>query len=364
MSADVGDRGMLSRHPSFELSAMRKISRRAPLTRPEATGARVLAALVLAAGLVLASPGGALAQAPSLEAIAAAVVRIKTFINPEGRSVATLGAEREGSGIVIGADGLILTIGYLMLEAHAAEIVTNEARSVAAEVVGYDHETGFGLLKASAALNLRPIPFGKSHELKEKDPVLVASFGGPDMVGPAFVVAKREFAGSWEYLLEEAIFTAPPHPVWSGAALINREGKLVGVGSLVVGDAAGGTPGNMFVPIDRLPPIMADLLSEGRVQGPARPWLGLTTEEADGKLTVARVAPGGPAEKAGVQKGDIVVGVGGRTAAGLADFYRKVWSLGSAGTLVPLDVLQNHEKRRFELKSIDRMDHLRFKSTF
>jgi S1-C subfamily serine protease len=347
---------------------MRNTSRRPPLTRLDGSPVRALAALppalALAIGLVLASAADALAQAPSLEAIAAAVVRIKTFINPEGRSVATLGAEREGSGIVIGADGLILTIGYLMLEAHAAEIVTNDARSVAAEVVGYDHETGFGLLKASAALSLRPIPFGKSQELKEKDPVLVASFGGPDMVGPAFVVAKREFAGSWEYLLEEAIFTAPPHPVWSGAALINREGKLVGVGSLIVGDAADGTPGNMFVPIDRLPPIMADLLSEGRVLGPARPWLGLTTEEAGGKLTIARVAPGGPAEKAGVQKGDVVVGVGGRAAAGLADFYRKVWSLGAAGTVIPLDVLHDNEKRSFELKSIDRMDHLRFKSTF
>jgi S1-C subfamily serine protease len=323
-----------------------------------------LRAAVLAAALVVAGAGSALAQAPSLEALAAAVVRIKTFINPEGRSVATLGAEREGSGVLIGADGLLLTIGYLMLEAHAAEIVTNDQRSVAAEVVGYDHETGFGLLKASAALHLRPIALGKSHELNERDPVLVASFGGPDMVAPAFVVAKREFAGSWEYLLEEAIFTAPPHPAWSGAALINREGKLVGVGSLIVGDAAGGAPGNMFVPIDRLPPIMADLLSEGRVQGPGRPWLGLTTEESGGKLLVGRVAPGGPAEKAGVQKGDVVVGVDGRPATGLADFYRKVWARGTAGTLIPLDVLQNNERRRFELKSIDRMDHLRFKSTF
>ena len=329
-----------------------------------AVGFACLRTAALVAVLVLSSAGGALAQAPSLEALAAAVVGIKTFINPEGRSVATLGAEREGSGILIGADGLILTIGYLMLEAHAAEIITNDQRSLAAEVVGYDHETGFGLLKAAAALNVRPIPFGKSHELKERDPVLVASFGGPDMVAPAFVVAKREFAGSWEYLLEEAIFTAPPHPAWSGAALINREGKLVGVGSLIVGDAAGGTPGNMFVPIDRLPPIMADLLSEGRVQGPARPWLGLTTEENGGKLLVGRVAPGGPAEKAGVQKGDVVVGVDGRPATGLADFYRKVWSLGAAGTVIPLDVQQNNEKRRFELRSIDRMDHLRFKSTF
>jgi len=308
--------------------------------------------------------GAALAETPSIDAIAAAVVRIKTLINPEGRSVATLGSEREGSGIVIGADGLILTIGYLMLEAHAAEIITNDDKSVAAEVVGYDHETGFGLLKAASPLNLAPISLGKSSELKENDPVLVASFGGPDMVGTAFVVAKREFAGSWEYLLEDAIFTAPPHPAWSGAALINREGKLVGVGSLIVGDASAGTPGNMFVPIDRLPPIMADLLADGRVQGPGRPWLGLTTEESDGELRIARVAPAGPAHKAGVQKGDVIVGVDGRRATGLADFYRKVWGLGRAGVVVPLDVLQNNERRRLDLKSIDRMDHLRLKSTF
>ena len=336
--------------------------RRAVETRKSAPR-RAAQALAFAALVVLFGAGAARAQAPSIEVLADAVVRVKTFINPEGRSVATLGAEREGSGVVIGADGLILTIGYLMLEAHAAEIVSNDARSVAATVVGYDHETGFGLLQA-AALNLRPIPFGKSADLKEKEPVLVASFGGPDMVGPAFVVAKREFAGSWEYLLDEAIFTAPPHPVWSGAALINREGRLVGVGSLIVGNAAGGSPGNMFVPIDRLPPIMADLLVAGRVQGPARPWLGLTTEEAGGRLLIGRVAPGGPAEKAGVQKGDVVVGVGGRPATGLADFYRQVWALGAAGTVVPLDLLQNNEKRRLDLKSMDRMDHLKLKSTF
>ena len=160
---------------------------------------------------------------------------------------------------------------------------------------------------------------GKSADLKEKDPVLVASFGGADMVAPVHVAARREFAGSWEYLLDEAIFTTPPHPAWSGAALINREGKLVGVGSLIVRDVGGkgdGEPGNMFVPIDRLPPILADLIAEGRVSGPARPWLGVTAEEVAGRLLVARVTAGGPAEKAGVQKGDILVGVGGETGQG------------------------------------------------
>ena len=235
------------------------------------------------------------------------MVRIKTFINPDGRTVPNLGREREGSGIVIDSDGLVLTIGYLMVEAHAAEVVTNDGRTVPANVVGYDHETGFGLLKATAAA--QPAAHG------------ARQVGRPQGEGPGaggelrrrrhgrrrvHVVARREFAGSWEYLLDEAIFTTPPHPAWSGAALINREGKLVGVGSLIVGDAGGkgdGEPGNMFVPIDRLPPILADLIADGRA---SRAGAAMARRDDRGGRAggcwSARVTPGGPAEKAGVQR--------------------------------------------------------------
>lgn len=307
-----------------------------------------------------------LAQSTRIEELVSAVVRIKTHVNPEGRTVEGLGREREGSGILIDNDGLVLTIGYLMVEAYAAEVVDNSGRTVPASVVGYDHETGFGLLRTMEPLKLKPMPLGKSAEVKERDPVLVASFGGPDMVAGAYVVAKREFAGNWEYMLDEALFTAPPHPAWSGAALINREGKLVGVGSLIVGDAAGGsdkTPGNMFVPIDRLLPVLGDLISDGRVAGPGRPWLGVNTDELRGRLFVSRVTPGGPAEKAGLKRGDVVVGVNGEPPKNLADFYRKVWAQGAAGTTVAIDVLQDSQVRRVEIKSINRLDHLKLKTT-
>jgi len=307
------------------------------------------------------------APSRSVDDLLSAVLRIKTFIHPEGRTVENLGREREGSGIVIDNGGLVLTIGYLMVEAHAAEVVTNSGRTVPAEVVGYDHETGFGLLRATEPLKLNPMPFGNSAALKRGDPVLVASFGGVRMVMPAHVVAKREFAGSWEYLLDEAIFTAPPHPAWSGSALISQEGKLVGVGSLIVGDAAGGgdsSAGNMFVPIERLPPILADLIAQGRVTGAQHPWLGVTTNAMHGRLFISRVTTGGPAERAGVQRGDIIVGVNGDKASTLADFYRKVWQQGSAGVTVPLDVLQNNEVRRIDVQSMNRLDHLKLKSTF
>jgi len=323
--------------------------------------------LLVASVAVLMSASTAAAQNAWIEELAAAVVRIKTHINPEGRTIEGLGREREGSGVLIDSDGLVLTIGYLMVEAYAAEVVTNDGRTVPASVVGYDHESGFGLLRTLEPLRLKPMPLGKSSEVKERDPVLVASFGGGGMVAPAYVVAKREFAGSWEYMLDDALFTSPPHPAWSGAALIDRAGKLVGIGSLIVGDAVGGgekTPGNMFVPIDRLPPILADLIASGRIPGPGRPWLGLNAEELRGRLFVSRVTPGGPADKAGVKRGDVIVGVKGEPPKNLADFYRKVWAQGDAGVSVPLEVLQDSAVRRVEVKSINRLDHLKLKSSF
>ncbi len=323
--------------------------------------------LLTATFAALVGGGSATAQDAWVEELVSAVVRIKTHINPEGRTVAGLGREREGSGIVIDNDGLVLTIGYLMVEAYAAEVVDNNGRTVPANVVGYDHESGFGLLRTIEPLKLKPMALGKSASIKERDPVLIASFGGTAMVAAAYVVAKREFAGNWEYLLDEALFTAPPHPAWSGAALISREGKLVGVGSLIVGDANGGsdkTPGNMFVPIDRLSAILGDLISDGRPAGPGRPWLGVNADELHGRLFVSRVTPGGPADKAGLKRGDVIVGVNGEPPKNLADFYRKIWAQGSAGANVPLDVLQDREVRRFDVKSINRLDHLKLKSTF
>src|SRR3954465_8530431 len=215
---------------------------------------------LLIAICALASSAAA-AETASLEELVASVVQIKTQINPDGETVRGLGRERDGSGIIIDNDGLVLTIGYLMVEAYAAEVITNDGRTVPASVVGYDHESGFEVLRAIEPLKLKPIPLGKSADVKDKDVAVIASAGGPDMVAPVFIVAKREFAGNWEYILDDALFTSPPHPAWGGAALIRRDGKLVGVGSLIVGDATGGnekTPGNMFVPIDRLTPILSD----------------------------------------------------------------------------------------------------------
>jgi S1-C subfamily serine protease len=322
--------------------------------------------LLLGLALVASSGVAVNAQSPSLEQLLSGVVHIKAFITPDGRTTENLGREREGTGIVIDNNGLVLTIGYLMVEAVSAEIATNDGHTVAANVVGYDNETGFGLLQAITPLKVRALQMGKSSDVKQGDPVVVASYGGQSGMAPVHVIAKREFAGNWEYMLDEAIFTAPPHPAWSGAALISHDGKLVGVGSLIVGDTSGkgdGVRGNMFVPIDRLPPILGDLISDGR-PAVAHPWLGLNTDDVGGHLVISRVTPGAPAEKAGLRKGDIILGVNGETPTSLPDFYRKIWAQGAAGADVPLDVLQNHERHTLQVHSINRLDDLKLKSSF
>jgi serine protease Do len=317
----------------------------------------------LAVALIATTPQPA--QARDLEDLLAAVVRVKTSIEPDGRTVGTLGQKREGSGILIDTEGLVLTIGYLMVEARIAEIGLQDGRTIPATVVGYDHETGFGLLRVIAPPKVPPLELGSSADLKVGDPVLVASFGGPAMASPARVSARRAFAGSWEYLLEDAIFTAPPHPEWSGAALISREGKLVGIGSLVVNDARSGdtAPSNMFVPVERLGPVLGDLLAQGRSAKAGRPWLGLTTNEVNGELVVARVVPGSPAEWAGVQAGDVIAGVDGERPTDLADFYRKVGAMGPAGVVVPLDLARDRAMHHVDIHSINRLDHLKLKSS-
>ena len=211
------------------------------------------------------------------------------------------------------------------------------------------------------------MPLGESQRLTKWDRVMVASFGGLGAARPAVAVDRRPFAGYWEYLLDDAIFTSPPHPAFGGAALIGADGTLLGVGSLIVGDALTGErvlPGNMFVPIDRLKAVLGDLLTLGRSSEPARPWLGVYTEEVQGRLAVRRLAADGPALKAGIEVGDLILGVANQPVETMADFYRRVWDQGSAGAPVRLNVLKGTELSEVTIRSEDRYDWLRMNPSY
>jgi S1-C subfamily serine protease len=293
-----------------------------------------------------------------------AVVRVKARILPNARSAETLGTQREGNGVLI-RDNYVLTIGYLVIEAEGIEVISGEGKAVPATLAGYDHASGFGLLRLVAPIDAKPIPLGDARDLAERAPVMVAAYGGRENVSLAYVVSRRQFTGSWEYMLDSAIFTYPPVMSWSGAALIGPKGDLLGIGSLIVADAMSpGTqsPGNMFVPVDLIKPILNELIDKGRA-GPVRPWLGLSTEEFRGRLFVSRLSPDGPAARAGLHRGDILVGVGSEEVSSLADFYRKIWARGSAGVEVPLRVLQGTQVRDLSVRSIDRVDYFRAKPT-
>jgi S1-C subfamily serine protease len=238
---------------------------------------------------------------------------------------------------------------------------------IPASIVAYDHESGFGLVRAQSPLQLAPIPLGASADVRTGQPVLVVSRTGELDAAGVYVVDRRDFAGYWEYLLEDAIFTAPPHAQFGGAALIDEAGRLVGIGSLLVNDAGfsgGPVPGNMFVPIDHLKPIMGDLLTRGRRADPGRPWLGVTLEEHKGRVFVTRVSPDGPAAAAGIGPDDVILGIDGTRVHGLMDFYRQLWGRGAAGIEVPLDVLQGMQVQPVLVKSGDRYRYLRLNPTY
>ncbi len=335
-----------------------------------AAGREAVALACLAATLAVAAepapgsapPAGGAQQEFSVDALSVVKVRSKVVAN--ARTARSLGAQREGTGVVIDSEGLVLTIGYLIIEAETIELSTADGRAFPATVIGYDNASGFGLLKALRPLPVKPVQFGHSASVAEREMVLIVGFDG---VAPAYVVSRRPFVGYWEYLLDEAIYTAPATVNWSGAALLNREGRLLGIGSLVVGDAMGTrtqVPGNMFVPIDLLKPMLGDLIATGRGSGKPRPWLGINTQEVQGNVIVTRVSPESPAEEASLRTGDIIVGLGGQAIKGQADFYNRLWSHGGAGVDVPLDVLRNGRVENVTVKSVDREQYLRPKPTY
>lgn len=302
------------------------------------------------------------ALGPGLERALGAAVLLKSEVPQDAFTAGILGTERSGNGIVIGPHGLVLTIGYLVTEAASVWLTTGSGAVLEATPLAYDFATGFGLVQPLGRLDVQPVPRGCAADVGPGSEVVVVGHGGRSHSLMAQVFAAREFAGYWEYVLDRALLTTPAHPQWGGTGLFDSEGRLLGIGSLLVQEhdpeSDRTVQGNLFVPIDLLEPILADLLAHGQSLRPPHPWLGMYTAEAEGNLVVGGVVPGAPAARAGVEEGDVVVEVAGRRPAGLADLFRRVWALGPAGVDVPLTLTRGSGLVRLTVPSADRGDFL------
>ena len=301
----------------------------------------------------------------TLEEIARSMVHLRAEIPAGARTARFLGQRREGNGVVIGDKGLILTIGYLILEANKIEVVTHQGKTFSARVVGYDPNSGFGLLSANGPLGVPALALGDSDRLAAKDPALVITAGQGDTVGAVQVVSVRTFAGYWEYLLEGAIFVAPPRRNYAGAALVDKTFHLVGIGSLFVQDSlrkGEKFPGNMFVPINHIKPILSALIKTGGPGTPPKPWLGVNVAEQFGRLIVTRVSRDGPASASGLAAGDIILELAGKKVGTLEGFFRELWRQGKPGVSVRLKVLQGNTVNSVSVKTSNRSLHYRGKT--
>jgi S1-C subfamily serine protease len=291
-----------------------------------------------------------------------AVVGVRATVPEDAFTAGTLGTERAGSGVLIRKDGLVLTIGYLITEAETIWLTTSSGGAVPGHVLAYDQETGFGLVQALGRLESQPLELGTGKRVGAGDYAVMAAEGGRRHAITARVVARQEFAGYWEYVLDRAIFTAPAHPFWGGAALISAQGHLIGIGSLHVQHSSGRDlrrDVNMVVPIDLLPPILDDMLTYGRPNRPPRPWLGVYAAEVEDSIVVAGLAERGPASAAGLKPGDRILAVRDDPVASLAGFWRKVWAHGPAGSEVVLQIARDNDPKIVRIQSADRAQFLK-----
>jgi S1-C subfamily serine protease len=295
-----------------------------------------------------------------LERALSSVVGLHSIIPADAFTADTLGVERAGNGVLID-NGLVLTIGYLITEADTVWLHLGDGGVVQGHALGFDQETGFGLVQALGSIDLPSLEIGSSKAAEVGERIVVGGAGGRTRSLAGRIAAKQEFAGYWEYVLDEAIFTYPAHPNWGGTALISSEGKLIGIGSLQLERAREGKNEhlNMIVPIDLLHPVLQDLRKFGRANRPVRPWLGLYSTEIEDKIVVVGIAPKGPAARAEIKTGDVVVAVKGDRVSTLAGFYRKVWALGRAGVEVPLTLYREGVTFDVRVNSSDRAKFLK-----
>ena len=295
----------------------------------------------------------------NIENTLSGLMTVKSQIPEQAMTASVLGQEREGHGVLIGENGLVLTIGYVISEAESIWLIDCENNAVEGHVVGYDQVTGFGLVQALGRLSGKVLELGDSDEVNVGRQMVLAGAGGKAASVDVTVVEVREFAGYWEYLISGAIFTEPAHPEWGGTALLDQEGRVCGVGSLILQSEDDSEPArNMVIPINLLKKVQDDLLAYGRRSSPPRPWMGWYVQDsASGPIVIGLVA-GAPSMQAGVKPGDRVVAINGRKVSTINAMYREIWNTGEAGVSVNVAINRDADTRIVMVESIDRTNML------
>jgi S1-C subfamily serine protease len=245
------------------------------------------------------------------------------------------------------------------MESESIEIGLSNGRRLPAKLVGYDHTSGFGIIKSVVPLKMPALQLGNSDNISSKQDLLILPSPNRGVGSIVRSVSRRPFTGWWEYFVESPIYTTPPNGLWAGAPILNENGEILGIGSLFVSESVPGisSPGNMSVPINLLKPILEDLKSSGRRKSKIQPYLGISSDDSNDQVIVTRVSKGGPAFQAGIRPQDVIMTINGSQISNLKSFYEEIWKSGEAGVTIELSVLRSGSIMTFDVKTVDRLDH-------
>jgi len=267
-----------------------------------------------------------------------------------------LGTERNSHAVQISQDGLLLTVGYSVMEASEIWLTNRKGQTTEAILLAQDYDSGLALLRPLSPIGLLTLETATTDKLHEGQELSVLASNEKELI-PVDLFAVEEFAGRWEYVLDRGLFTFPLYERWSGAALLDSAGKLVGLGSLALGmrNPEGEVePGNLFIPVELVMPHIEHLRDHGQKPGTLRPWLGTLVEEHDSELYVVGLYHGAPAARAGIKPGEIILSVARQPVTSMAGFFRSIWHYGPAGTAIPLTLSDGNKTREVVLDTTDR----------
>ena len=283
---------------------------------------------------------------------AASLVFLRAEIPEDHPSAAVLGEERMGAGVAVSPDR-VLTAHYLVLGASRVEVTALDGRVNPTAGIAVDHESGLALLTVERS-DLEPAKISTAKAQPGQPVFLLTCTGEQERRGASGHVSSVEpFEAFWEYMLDEAIMTTAMNPGLAGGPLLDDRARVLGVVSL--GLAAVGRY-SLAIPAPLFARRRALLESPNPMPAAERhAWIGFYTQASDETVAVTGVVSGGPAEKAGLERGDVVLSVDGETVTNLRELYDALWRKGP-GEVVGMQILREESIQVIEVVAGDRYE--------